>query len=223
MTENIDRPATLVLDDAIRAHLGEQLRALYGNPDEIRLPQHLARLADRVAQVIRAHTEPVDQAFVDAIMQALPSLRAFAISLTKSVDRAEDLVQDTVLRAISKQERFEPGTNMNAWLFTILRNAFFSAHRKTQREIEDVDGSHASTLIAIADQEDKIVMRDLEAALAKLSPEHRDALILVGAQGMAYEEAATALGVKVGTMKSRVNRARTRLAELMGLNVSDAG
>lgn len=215
--------SAIALDDVVRSHLGAQLRVLYGNPDAIRLPQHLARLADRVAQVIRAHTEPVDQAFIDAVLRALPSLRAFAINLTRSIDRAEDLVQDTVLKAISRQERFEPGTNMEAWLFTILRNAFFSAHRKTQREVEDGAGLHASTLITIADQEDRIVMRDLEAALAKLSPEHRDALILVGAEGMAYEEAAIALGVKVGTMKSRVNRARTRLAELMGIRVADAG
>ncbi|RDI52541.1 RNA polymerase sigma factor (sigma-70 family) [Microvirga subterranea] len=132
-------------------------------------------------------------------------------------------MRDTVLKAITRQERFEPGTNMEAWLFTILRNAYFSAHRKTQREVEDGAGLYSSTLITIADQEHKIIMRNLEAALAKLSPEHRDALILVGAEGMAYEEAATVLGVKVGTMKSRVNRARTRLAELMGMTVTDVG
>ncbi|WP_114772712.1 sigma-70 family RNA polymerase sigma factor [Microvirga subterranea] len=156
-------------------------------------------------------------------MRALPPLRAFAINLTRSIDGAEDLVRDTVLKAITRQERFEPGTNMEAWLFTILRNAYFSAHRKTQREVEDGAGLYSSTLITIADQEHKIIMRNLEAALAKLSPEHRDALILVGAEGMAYEEAATVLGVKVGTMKSRVNRARTRLAELMGMTVTDVG
>jgi RNA polymerase sigma-70 factor (ECF subfamily) len=209
------------LDSAIQAHLGSQLRALYGDPEAEKLPHSLAQLAARVAQVIRAHTEPVDQAFIDGIMGSLSSLRSFAISLSRDVHRAEDLVQDTVLKAISKQERFEAGTNMQAWLFTILRNLYFSAHRKTRREVEDADGSHAATMITIPDQEDRIVVQDLEAALAKLPQEQREAILLVGAEGMAYEEAAEALGVKVGTVKSRVNRARNRLAEMMGLSGGD--
>ena len=108
----------------------------------------LARLLNRVAQVIRARTEPIDQAFIDGILASVPSLRAFAISLTRDADQAEDLVQETVLRAISKQEQFEPGTNLQAWLFTILRNQFFSDHRKSLREVEDGDGSYAATMIA---------------------------------------------------------------------------
>lgn len=209
------------LSAAIQAHLGRELRALYGDPATERLPQSLARLVERVSQVIRARTEPVDQAFVDGIMGSLSSLRAFAVSLTHDIHRAEDLVQDTVLKAISKQGSFEAGTNLQAWLFTILRNQFFSAHRKTRREVEDVDGSHAATMISIPDQEDRIVVQDLQAALARLPQEQREAILLVGAEGMAYEEAAEALGVKVGTIKSRVNRARTRLAELMGLAGED--
>jgi RNA polymerase sigma-70 factor (ECF subfamily) len=222
MTNARPRPAeNPILDADIQAHLGSQLRALYGDPAEEKLPQSLARLADRVAQVIRAHTVPVDQAFIDGIMGSLSSLRSFAISLTHDVHRAEDLVQETILKAISKQEKFETGTNLQAWLFTILRNLFFSAHRKTQREVEDADGSYAATMVSIPDQEDKIVVQDLHAALAKLPQEQREAIMLVGAEGMAYEEAAEALGVKVGTIKSRVNRARNRLAELMGLAGED--
>jgi RNA polymerase sigma-70 factor (ECF subfamily) len=217
MTQNSKPLFPAALDGAIRVHLGQHLRDLYGDPAAAKLPRHLASLATRVKQVIQAHAEPVDQAFTDAVMRTLPSLRAFAITLTKSVDRAEDLVQDTVLKALGNRDRFEPGTNLEAWLFTILRNNHFSSHRKTSREVEDADGVHASSLVAVPEQEGKIELRELSAALSKLSPEHRDALILVGAEGMAYEEAAASLGVKVGTVKSRVNRARQRLAELMGL------
>ena len=212
---------TPTLDPAIQAHLGSQLRALYGDPADEKLPQGLARLADRVAQVIRAHTEPVDQGFIDGIMASLSSLRSFAISLTRDLHQAEDLVQETVLKAISKQERFEAGTSLQAWLFTILRNLYFSAHRKTKREVEDADGSHAATMITVPDQEDRIVVQDLEAALTKLPQEQREAILLVGAEGLSYEETAEALGVKVGTIKSRVNRARNRLAEMMGLAGQD--
>ncbi len=226
MTKTISDPRTLpaenpILDAAIQAHLGTQLRALYGDPAAEKLPQSLARLADRVAQVIRAHTQPMDQAFVDGIMASLSPLRSFAISLTRDIHRAEDLVQETILKAISRQESFAAGTNLQAWLFTILRNQFFSAHRRTQREVEDADGAYAATLISIPDQEDRIVVQDLEAALAKLPQEQREAILLVGAEGMSYEETADALGVKVGTIKSRVNRARNRLAELMGLSGAD--
>jgi RNA polymerase sigma-70 factor, ECF subfamily len=210
-----------MLDAAIQAHLGTQLRVLYGDPADIKMPRRLTQLADRVSQVIRVHTEPVDQAFVDGIMASLKSLRAYAISLTRDVHQAEDLVQETVLKAISKQEKFEADTNLQAWLFTIQRNLFFSGHRKTHREVEDADGAHAATLVTVPDQEDRIVIQDLEAALAKLPREQREAVLLVGAEGMAYEEAADTLGVKVGTLKSRVNRARTRLAELMGLAGGD--
>jgi RNA polymerase sigma-70 factor (ECF subfamily) len=126
-----------------------------------------------------------------------------------------------VLKAISKQEKFEADTNLQAWLFTILRNQFFSGHRKTHREVEDADGTHAAALITIPDQEDRIVVQDLEAALAKLPRDQREAILLIGAEGMAYEEVADGLGVKVGTIKSRVNRARNRLAELMGLSGAD--
>lgn len=205
------------LTSAIQTHLGRELRALYGNPDEEKMPRSLARLLDRVAQVIRAHTEPVDQTFVNELMGSLKSLRAYAISLTRDIHQAEDLVQETVLKAISKQERFEADTNLQAWLFTILRNLFFSVHRKSLREVEDGDGSYAATMISMPDQEDRIMIHDLEAALGKLPKVQREALMLVGADGLSYEEAAQALGCAVGTVKSRVNRARNALAELMRL------
>lgn len=211
------------LDNSIRLHLGHQLRSLYEDPAVEKLPRDLARLAERVAQVIRAHTEPVDQVFIDGIMAALPSLRKFALSLTRHIERAEDLVQDTVLKALAKRDAFETGTNLQAWLFTILRNSFYSEHRKAGREVEDAEGAYAVNMIAIPDQEDKLALQDLSSALKKLPPDQRDALILVGADGMSYDDAAAALGVKVGTIKSRVNRARSRLTELMGMTDDTPG
>jgi RNA polymerase sigma-70 factor (ECF subfamily) len=212
-----------VLNRAIQAHLGEELRAYYGDPTNDKLPLSLRRLADRVAQVIRAHTEPVDQAFIDGIMAALPSLRGYAISLTKNPDKAEDLIQDTVLKAISKQERFEDGTNLQAWLFTILRNNHYSTHRKVSREVEDEDGSYAASLIALPEQEGHLMMAKLKEALARLHPDQRDALLLVGLEGMEYEAAAIELSCAVGTIKSRVSRARNRLSELLKFDQDDFG
>jgi RNA polymerase sigma-70 factor (ECF subfamily) len=211
------------LNAAVQAHLGVQLRALYGDPTADLMPQDLRQLASRVAQVIRAHTEPVNQAYIDCIMRSLSPLRAFAISLAKDRVRAEDLVQDTVLRAISKQEKFEAGTNLQAWLFTILRNSFFSTQRKRQREVEDADGALAVELITIPDQEDKIIFQELEAALARLPQDQREAIMLVVMEGMSYEDAAAIVGCAVGTIKSRVNRARTKLAELLHVGPDDLG
>ncbi|QRM34441.1 sigma-70 family RNA polymerase sigma factor [Microvirga sp. VF16] len=211
------------LGAAVQAHLGAQLRDLYGDPSENKLPLGLRLLARRVAQTIRAHTEPVDQAFMDGIMDNLAPLRAYAISLTKAVDRAEDLVQDTVLRALSRQESFEAGTNLQAWLFTILRNSFFTEHRRAAREIEDVDGRLAGAMTTSADQDSRLVLQELAAALARLPQEQREALLLVAMEGLSYEETAAALGCAVGTVKSRVNRARNRLAEMLDLEADDRG
>jgi len=155
----------------------------------------------------------------DALLAAVPSLRAFAISLSGQVDRADDLVQDTLLRALSNLDRFERGTNLNAWLFTILRNLFHSEYRKRRREVEDPDGSYAGRLKVQPEQGSHLDFEDFRAALAKLPPDQREALLLVGASGFAYEEAAGICGCAVGTIKSRVNRARFRLASL--LNVDD--
>ncbi len=159
----------------------------------------------------------------DALLSAVPSLRAFAISLSGQVDRADDLVQDTLLRALSNIDRFERGTNLNAWLFTILRNQLYSEYRKRTREVEDIDGSHAASLIALPEQFNRLEMRDIASALDKLRPDQREALLLISVHGMTYEGAAAVIGIASGTVKSRVNRGRTRLAELLGLDIEDAG
>lgn len=153
--------------------------------------------------------------FTNDLVEAIPNLRAFAISLQGDVDRADDLVQDTLARALQAREQFTEGTNLMAWLFTILRNGFYSRYRKIRREVEDVDGAFAARLAIAPSQLDSCELAECMEALAKLPPEQREALLLVTTQEFDYEEAAQICGCAVGTIKSRVNRARTALAELM--------
>lgn len=160
----------------------------------------------------------VDDETRDAILATVPSLRAFAISLCGNVDRADDLVQETLLRALANIHRFTPGTNLPAWLFTILRNHFRSEYRKRRREVDDVDGQHSGTLKEEPSQMGHIEFAELRAALVQLPEDQSEALLLVGASGFSYEEAAEICGCAVGTIKSRVSRARTRLAELMAID-----
>src|ERR1700692_2485663 len=151
----------------------------------------------------------------DAMLRAVPSLRAFAISLCGNVDRADDLVQETLLRAWANLNSFEPGTNMSAWLFTILRNLFRSEYRKRRREVEDADGSYAEALTSLPDQASHLEMDEFRKALELLPTAQRESLILVGASGFSYEDAAAICGCAVGTIKSRVNRARSKLSALL--------
>jgi RNA polymerase sigma-70 factor (ECF subfamily) len=151
----------------------------------------------------------------DVMLAAVPNLRAFAMSLSGNVDRADDLVQSTLMRAIANINTFQPGTNMQAWLFTILRNLFRSEFRKRRREVEDADGSYADSLSSAPEQYGSLEFRELRAALAKLPLVQREALLLVGASGFSYDESAAICGIAVGTIKSRVSRARTLLAQLL--------
>jgi RNA polymerase sigma-70 factor (ECF subfamily) len=153
----------------------------------------------------------------DVMLAAIPSLRAFAISLSGSVDRADDLVQETVTRAMASLDSFTPGTNMTAWLVTILRNRFRSEYRKRRREVEDPDGSYLAGLKMPAEQFGRLEFKELIEALAKLPHVQREALLLVAASGFSYDEAAAICEVAVGTIKSRVSRARQLLAELLAL------
>jgi RNA polymerase sigma-70 factor (ECF subfamily) len=163
----------------------------------------------------------IDPSVRDAVLSAVPSLRAFAISLCGNVDRADDLVQETLLRALANIHSFQPGTNMSAWLFTILRNLFRSEYRKRRREVEDADGSYAESLKSQPEQNSRIEFEEFRTALAKLPPDQREALVLVGASGFSYEEAAAICGCAVGTIKSRVNRARGRLADILSIESAD--
>jgi RNA polymerase sigma-70 factor (ECF subfamily) len=158
------------------------------------------------------------------LLASIPSLRAFAISLCGNVDRADDLVQEALTKAITNIDMFEPDTKLDAWLFTILRNQFYSEHRKRAREVPDTEGTYAATLTALPDQEARVAHKDLLAALQKLPRDQREALLLVGAQGLSYEEAAQIAGVAVGTIKSRVHRARGNLARQLGVSgIEDVG
>jgi len=133
---------------------------------------------------------PMDESVRKAVLGAVPSLRAFAISLCGNVDRADDLVQETLLRALANIDSFQPGTNMSAWLFTILRNHFRSEYRKRRREVEDGEGRYAETLKTQPEQYGHVEFREFREALVKLPADQREALVLVGASGFSYEEAA---------------------------------
>ena len=154
----------------------------------------------------------------DAMLAAIPSLRAFAISLSGSVNSADDLVQETVMRAMTHIDSFTPGTNMSAWLLTILRNLFRSQYRKRRREVEDPDGSYLASLKMPPEQFGRLEFKELIEALAKLPYVQREALLLVAASGFSYDEAAAICEVAVGTIKSRVSRARQLLAELLDID-----
>ncbi|WIV50867.1 RNA polymerase sigma factor [Marivivens sp. LCG002] len=153
----------------------------------------------------------------DEIIEHLPAMRAFALSLTRNATRADDLVQDAIVKAWKGFDSFKQGTNLRAWLFTILRNTFYSERRKAKREVADVDGAFSSKLASKPDHDGRLALKDFHAAFEMLPDEQREALVLVGASGFSYEEAAEACGVAIGTIKSRVNRGRKRLIELLEL------
>jgi RNA polymerase sigma-70 factor (ECF subfamily) len=156
-------------------------------------------------------------ALKDALVSLIPTLRAFAVSMCGDPVRADDLVQETLVKAWAHQASFQEGSNLRAWLFTILRNSYLSDRRKRRREVEDGDGSRAAQLAVYPRQQGAIDLADLRVALARLSDEQREALILIGAAGLSYEEAAEICECPVGTMKSRVNRARSKLAADLGV------
>ncbi|CZT35905.1 RNA polymerase sigma-70 factor, ECF subfamily [Rhizobium sp. 9140] len=156
-----------------------------------------------------------EPSFKREMLAALPSLRAFAMSLIGRHDRADDLVQDTIMKAWAKQDHFEMGTNMKAWLFTILRNELYSQMRKRGREVQDSDGFFTESLAQHPSQYGSLDLQDFKRALNMLPPDQREAIILVGASGFSYEEAAEICGCALGTIKSRVNRARQRLSDIL--------
>lgn len=149
------------------------------------------------------------------LIARIPRLRAFAISLCGNADRAEDLVQETLVKAWGHLGSFVEGSNLGAWLFTILRNTYFSQYRKRRYEVSDSDGIFVGRLAVTAAQTAHMDVLDLRAALARLPDDQREAIVLVGAAGHSYQDAAMIAGCAVGTIKSRVNRARRRLVEIL--------
>lgn len=152
------------------------------------------------------------------LIAVIPNLRAFAVSLCGNPDRADDLVQETLVKAWGNLDSFVEGTNLPAWLFTILRNFYYSEYRKRRREVADSDGAIATRLATAPAQNGHMDLLDLHGALQQLPSDQREALILIGASGLSYEEAASICGCAIGTMKSRVNRARNRLAEILSIH-----
>ena len=167
-------------------------------------------------------TAPVSPELTAELVSQMKVLRAFAISLTRNGARADDLVQETVMKAWANIHSFQPGTNMRAWLFTILRNSFYSERRKARREVGDEDGETAEGVAAKPDHDGRLNFADFRRAFGRLPDEQREVLILVGVLQHSYEDAAEMCGVRVGTIKSRLNRGRARLAELMELDESEA-
>ncbi len=157
-------------------------------------------------------------AFKQELLGAIPSLRAFAMSLAQNADKADDLVQETLVKAWDKQASFQPGTNLKAWVFTILRNEFYSQMRKRGREVQDSDGLITARLAVHPSQHGSLDLNDFRSALETLPEDQREAIILIGASGFSYEEAAEICGCAVGTIKSRVSRARSRLQEILGVS-----
>ncbi len=158
-------------------------------------------------------TPPKD--FKRGLVEMLPHLRNFARSLTRNPAQADDLVQDTIVKALANVDRFDPDTNLRPWLFTILRNTFYSDLRRRWREVEDGEGHYAARLNEAPRQDGKLDFDDFKKAFSQLQDEHREVLTLIGASGCSYDEAAEICGCAVGTIKSRVNRGRRRLEDLM--------
>jgi RNA polymerase sigma-70 factor (ECF subfamily) len=185
-------------------HKRARLRHIHPLPHS----QHLALVeevrASRCSQQVR-----------DQLPAFLPHLRNFALSLTHDPARSDDLVQGTVLRAWANLDHFQHGSNLEAWLFTILRNSFYSECRQRRWEVEDPEGGYARTLMVQPEQESRLMLEDLQQALVRLPPDQREALLLLAEQGKTYEDAAALCGVAVGTIKSRVHRARTQLAAML--------
>jgi RNA polymerase sigma-70 factor (ECF subfamily) len=212
MDDGSGSKSTVTPISATRAKLGRQLVTIYSNVVNEGVPNSLTGILRSLEcsegqggnrgktrmKVLTGH-KPMP----DLMLAAMPSLRAFAVSLIGNVDRADGLVRETLLQAWANPHSFKPGNNVSAWLFTILRDMFRSENRKSRREVEDIDGSYAE--------------EDFRAALKQLPTDQRESLILIGASGFSYEETAQICGCAVGTIKSRVHRARIRLAEILSI------
>ena len=160
--------------------------------------------------------------FAPLLEEQIPRLRRYARALTHDVTRADDLVQSCLVRAIAKQHLWERGTNLRAWLFTILHNQHVNDVRHSVREGNTVELDEAPQLTVQGNAIVSLELRDLESAIGKLPPEQRQVILLVGLEGMAYEDVATVLDIPVGTVRSRLSRGRDQLRRLMGVEEKDA-
>lgn len=204
-------------------HLAIPLQEYFAVADQASLPEGLYRLVERFEAALGGLGARVADDFREDLVKALPVLRTFAMALCANATHADDLVQETMVRAWANRDRFIPGTNFAAWTFTILRNQFYTGVRKGWREVEDAEGTHAETLTAAPDQEHVVALGSVMDLIAGLPGPQREALLLVGAEGYTYEEAAVRLGCQVGTVKSRVSRARNSLVGALRRGASSLG
>jgi RNA polymerase sigma-70 factor, ECF subfamily len=193
--------------DATLEHVADRVDAL-GVRHELRAIAVVVKLAATAPQG-SAPTSPTP--FCDGLLAELPRLRAFARSMARNPDRADDLVQETLAKAWAHRGKFKEGTNLRAWLFTILRNTYYSQLRSRRREVLDSDGHHAAKLVSPPAQIHYVELQNVAHAFDGLAANQREALFLVGVSGLSYDEAASIGGCAVGTIKSRVSRARKNL------------
>ena len=157
-------------------------------------------------------------AFARLLENEIPRLRRYARALTRDASRADDLVQSCLVRAVAKQHLWQPGTDLRAWLFTILHNQHVNDVRRSVREGLSVPVEDVAPMLTVASNAGAALqLRDLERAIAKLPDEQRQVILLVGLEGMRYEEVATILGIPIGTVRSRLSRGRDMLRELMDM------
>lgn len=208
----------------VQDHLGHLLAATYA--------RHAVEptIAVRFAAVLRLLDGAVglvensrEAAFQTSLLALVPNLQRFARSLLRSQGGADDLLQNTLLRAWRSRASFAPGTNLEAWLFTIMRNQFYNEHRKRGREVQDEDGAQAERMVSLPEQGGHLDLSDVQAALDRLAPAMRQALVAVAIENLTYEETAALMRCRIGTVKSRVWRARTQLAEMLGYTGGEVG
>jgi RNA polymerase sigma-70 factor (ECF subfamily) len=221
--EEVSDPSHPSLPMRVQKHLGALLSGVYAL--EIVESDGPNRFDELLAKLEHALGQARDRSDVECrqlLLAATPALRRFAISLAHDATAADDLVQDTLLKAWKNRASFTLGTNFEAWTFTIMRNQFYSQHRR-HREVQDEEGVHAAQLISLPDQAGYLDLQDVQVALLQLSPVMREALVLVAVEGLSYEQAATIMNCEIGTAKSRVWRARDRLARLLGFVGGEVG
>ena len=161
--------------------------------------------------------------FARLLEAQLPRLRRYARALTRDPSRADDLVQDTLVRALDKQHLYQDGTNLRAWLFTLMHNQHVNNARRNVREGDSLDvDTVAAHLVAVTDPTASRQLRELDEAIGKLAMEQRQVILLIGLEGMSYEEAAAILDVPIGTVRSRLSRGREALRRLMGMEEDEA-
>lgn len=203
------------LSEDVQIHLGKKLRSFYAS-DAPEDSQRLDALLNRLEAVLVARGEALTAEVRAGLVATMPMLRRFAISLAKDPVRADDLVQEALMKGWRNRQSFHPGSNIEAWLFTILRNVFYTQRRVGAREEDDPNDERASRLSVPASQGDQLDLQDVYAAVGRLPTDQREAIIFIVLDGMTYEEAAIAAGCKLGTIKSRVSRARASLLKLLG-------